>query len=316
MKTIYLTGGDVHFIYDDLKSQGYFQWYIILKTIEEAHFDYTFLSKLTWADLIHNDKITDVSGLKEKEFVISNSLKDEIHDVITILDIDNLSEPIVGLSGILTAKDLYKQLCTYDSIKNYNKYSKFRIDYFGNHTTDSYGVKTYAMKTIDDDNVTSYIDKVSTYSIYIAEIGDKRDDERPKKYKLKFYDKKIGIAKNVGERMEDLSNDKRLGGTLSPLYVKALKAWHMPTKLCRDLETEMHRYFEDRGTGGEWFTDYNNDIIGIVESKIKELESEGKKIYEININKENEDISFLAKLTKDQWEEEPKEFIERVKYEI
>lgn len=312
MRRLYLTSGDVKFIYEDLKTQGLYEWYVTLRCIEEIQCDYTFISKLTWSDLIYNNPIIDVSGSREKKYIVPQSLIDELHDMIDIMDIENFGQLVVRTP----AKELWKHICSYDCIRKYNEYSKFRIEYFREYTVDINGVRTYAMKTVNSNVESSYTDGVSTYSLYIAEIGDKNAATRPEKYRLKFYDKKIGIAKNVGDRMLALSNDKRMGGTLSPLYVKGLRAWHMSTKLCRSLETEMHRYFQDRGTGGEWFTDYDNDLIKVVEKRIKQLKKEGKKIVEISIDNENEDISFLSKLSKEDWEDEVEEFVPIVKYEI
>lgn len=312
MQRIYLTNGDVKFIYEDLKTQGLYEWYVTLRCIEEIQCDYTFLSKLTWSDIIYNNPIVDVSGAKEKKYIVPQHLIDELHDIINIMDIENFGQLIVRS----TVKELWRHICSYDCIRKYNEHHKFMIDYFREHTVDVNGVRTYAMRTVNSTTESNYVGSISTYSLYVAEIADRNDETRPEEYKLKFYDKKIGIAKNVGDRMVALSNDKRLGGTLSPLYVKALRAWHMPTKLCRTLETELHRRFEHRGTGGEWFTDYDSDIIKIVEKRIKQLKKEGKKVVEIDIVKENEDISFLSKLGKDYWEDEIEEFIPRVEYKI
>jgi hypothetical protein len=172
------------------------------------------------------------------------------------------------------------------------------------------------MKSVEDEEEKSELDNVSKNFLYIAEFADKKEDERPEQFKFQSFDKKIGIAKVVGKRMGDLSKDKRHGGTLSPLYVKALKAWYMPTKLCRNLETELHNYYEDRGTGGEWFTDYYNDIIPYVEKRIKRLIKEGNPILKINITKENEDVTFIEKVGKDFWDQVPDDFEPVVKFEL
>jgi hypothetical protein len=52
MKTIYLSSSDTKFIYEHLKSQGYYEWYIILRCVEEIQCDYTFLSRLSWNNLL------------------------------------------------------------------------------------------------------------------------------------------------------------------------------------------------------------------------------------------------------------------------
>lgn len=313
MKVIYLTDADVQYIYADLKAQGLYEWYITLKCIEEIQCDYTFLSMITWKELLDNETIVDARGIKEKEYVVNDSLRGELHEVMDILDIDNVNQKIIRTS----VKDLYKHLTTYDSIKSYNIHSRFRIDYFRDYTVDINGVKTFAMKSIDttEEDKTEN-DGISKYFLYIATHADKHEEERPIQYRTKFYDKKIGIAKVVGRRMDELSKDKRHGGTLSPLYVKALKAWYMPTPLCRKLERELHSYYEERNTGGEWFTDYNEDIISYVEKRIKKLIKEGNPILKINITQDNQDITFINKVGKDFWEKIPEEFEARVKFEL
>jgi hypothetical protein len=313
MKVIYLTDADVQYIYADLKSQGLYEWYITLKCIEEIQCEYTFLSKITWKELLDNETIIDARGIKEREYVVNDSLKAELHAVMDILDIDNPNQLIIKT----TAKDLYKHLTTYDAIKGYNQSSRFRIDNFRDYTVDINGVKTYAMKSINtDEEDKSENDSVSKYFLYIATHADKNESERPEQYKTVFYDKKIGIAKVVGRRMDELSKDKRHGGTLSPLYVKALRAWYMPTDLCRKLERELHSHYDERNTGGEWFSDYHEDIIPFVEKKIKKLIKQGNPILKINITEDNNDITFINKVGKDFWDKIPEEFESRIKFEL
>jgi hypothetical protein len=312
MRVIYLTEADVQFIYADLKTQGYFEWYFTLKCIEEIQCDYTFFSKITWKELMENETIVDASGIKPKVYDIPESIQTLGVDIMDALDIVDLNEKIVAT----TVKDLAKHLKTYEAIKSYSQYTKFRIDYFRDYTIDINGVKTFAMKSVDDKEEKSDVDGICKYFLYIAEFADKKDDERPEQYRFKCFDKKIGIAKIVGRRMEELSKDKRHGGTHSPLYVKALRAWYMESKLCRKLEAELHTYYEERNTGGEWFTDYNNDIIPYVEKRIKKLIKESNPILKINITKENEDVTFVEKVGKDFWEQVPDDFEPRVKFEI
>ena len=312
MRKIYLTESDIEYIYSDLKAQGYYEWYITLKCIEEIQCDYTFFSMVTWQDLLDNDTITDASGIKPKVYDINETIKAEIHVAMDMLDINDLTEKVVKTS----AKDLYKHLLTYDSIKTYKSCTRFRIDIFKDYTVDVNGIRTYAVRSVKDEEYESELDKVSKYFLYIAEFADKENENRPEQFKFKIWDKKIGIAKVVGRRMDQLSKDKRHGGTLSPLFVKALRAWYLPTKLCRNLENELHDYYEDRNTGGEWFTDYCEDIIPYVEKRIKKLIKEGHPILKIDITKDNQDITFLDNVGKDFWDQVPDQFEARVKIEI
>jgi hypothetical protein len=300
MKVIYLSNPEVHSIYEDLKEKGYHEWYITLKIIDEVQIDYSFLSKLTWDKLLNNDVITDTSGVKEKHYPISDHIKKEIQDIIHIMDVEKYDENIVTT----TVKALYKHLIdTYEPIKKYKENSiVFRVDFFRDHTTDINGVKTYALRELVEKDDRDEDDGISKTCLYVATHADKHEDKRPNGYKTKFYDKKIGIAKEVSKRMNDLSNDKRHGGTQSPLYVKAIKAWIMPSSLCHTIEKELHDQLDFRNTGGEWFEDYFDDLISIVERNIKSKIKQGYPVVKIPITKDNEDLTFIGKLGKEFWE--------------
>ena len=323
MKTIYLASKDTKFIYEHLRAQGYYEWYLILRCVEEIQCDYTFLSRLTWNNLLREREIIDAGGTKNAVYEISEVIKDEIRDVIELLNIDDLDQKIGGVSPAITAKELEKHLNNYDCIKAYNSYGfKFRIDSFKNYTLDKNGHKIYDEKILDSEDEYEYNKKITTCSLYVAEWGDRMEHLRPKKFKMKHFDKKIGKGKNVSDRMDMLSIDKRAGGTQSPMYVKALRAWTMTTKLCIRLEKELHDFFDEKGrkTGGEWFSDYYEDLIELVELKIQEKVDDGHKIIEIRIDNENEDITFISKLPKDFWknemEDEEDVFVPRMKYEL
>jgi hypothetical protein len=96
----------------------------------------------------------------------------------------------------------------------------------------------------------------------------------------------------------------------------------MPAKFCAKLEDILHDFFDekDRCVGGEWYWDYYEDLIELVELKIQEMVDDGHKIIEIQIDKENEDITFIDKLPKDFWknmkEEDEDDFVPIMKYEL
>jgi len=58
-KVIYLSAAQVLYIYEDLKANGYYEFYITLKIIDEAQLDYTFLTKLSWKDILSGDEVVD-----------------------------------------------------------------------------------------------------------------------------------------------------------------------------------------------------------------------------------------------------------------
>ena len=322
MKKIYITSLDTKFIYEHLKTQGYYEWFIILRCIEEIQCDYTFLSKLSWNNILREREIIDGGGAKNTIYEISESIKDDIREALALLNIDDLDKKIVGEYPSVTAKELEKQLYSYDCIKAYNDYGfKFRIDSFKNYVLDKNGCKIYAEKYLDSEHELEYNEKITTCCLYIAEWADKMEHTRPKKFRMKHYDKKIGVGKVVSDRMDMLSIDKRSGGTLSPMYVRALRAWCMPIKFCSRLEDILHDFFDekDRCVGGEWYWDYYDDLIELVELKIQEMYDDGHKIIEIRIDKENEDITFIDKLPKDFWKnlkEEEDDFVPTMKYEL
>ena len=199
-------------------------------------------------------------------------------------------------------------------------HSVFRIDYFREHSVDINGVKTYMLRTIEDkEEYNPNEDNISKCFLYIAVLDDKFKEQRPEPFKTTVcFDKKIGISKVIENRMNDLSKDKKHGGTLSPIYVKALRAWVMPTKLCRDLEREFHETFNDRNTEGEWFTDYYEDLIKLVEKRIRKLKKDGNPIVKVDINEDNEDVTYTYRLSKSFLEQNATndEFIPKIRYEI
>jgi hypothetical protein len=300
---VYLTQADVQYVYEDLKQGGYFEWYITLKIIDETQMTYELLSKLTWGSLLNTDFISDTNSVREMEYEVSESLKSEMVHIMDRLGIESYDEMVVTS----TAKELHSYLLKkYDPIIKYKEHGiNFRINFFRDYLIDKNGFKTYSMREIivnkksdDGDDSTIEVEDVKKMYLYIAKHADKHNDKRPVYYRTKFWDKKIGRAKDVPQRMENLSNDKRHGGTHSPIYVLGLKSWIMPYELCHKLERKFHKMLEDRNTGGEWYEDYNDDLISIVEKEIKSLIKKGEPIFPVPITKENEDFTFLKSVDK------------------
>jgi hypothetical protein len=313
MKYIYLSQADVSAIYKNLKENALYEWYITLKIIDEVQIDYTLLSKLTWCKFLDNDFIIDTSGQREKKYLISDYLKNEINEIIDLLGIENLNEKIIKT----TAKSLHTHLLKkYDSIKIYRENSqKFRIDNFRDYSFDSNGVKIYSLREITlDDNLDE--EHGAESFLYIAMHADKHENKRPVYYRTRFWDKKIGISKHVNKRMNALSKDKRHGGTKSPLYVKALRMWLMPSELCLKIEKELQKDLIKRNTGGEWFEDYLDDLISIVEKKIKSLIKQGYPIAKIPITIKNQDVTFMDKLDKSSWHTTKPVLVTKFEYEL
>lgn len=196
MKVVYLTHADAQYIYEDLKQNGYYEWYITLKIIDELQIDYTFLSKLTWSKLLDSETIVDTSGNRDKVYRIPLELKMELNTMIHILDVENYDDKIVTTR----VADLYEHLLkTYDSIKKYKENGiVFRIDFFKDYTIDINGVKTYSMKEISDkDDEEIEDDEIKEAFLYIAVQAHIHDDQRPEEFRTKFWDKKIGKSRFV-----------------------------------------------------------------------------------------------------------------------
>jgi hypothetical protein len=315
-RKIYLTNADVQYIYEDLKSQGLFEYYITLKIIDEVQLDYTFLTKLSWRDVIENETIIDVTGQRDKEYYINEDIRSEVSDIADLMNIEDLDDKIVRTP----ARVLSKYLNNYERIKHFKENTVFRLDNFREHTTDINGIKTYMMRTIEDKTFYNPDEEnVSMCFLYIAVLEDKFKDKRPVQFQTNVCpDKKIGISKVIGNRMETLSRDKKHGGTLSPIYVKALRAWVLPTKLCRDVERHFHKHFISRNTEGEWFTDYEEDIIPTVEKYLKKLKRKGDKVIDVQINNQNSDITYVYEVSKSFFDSNMKDetFSPKIKYEF
>lgn len=301
MKQVYLTQEEVDEIYKDLKEKENYEWYITLKIIDETQANYDLLCKLTWGDIIDNDFISDKSSRKGPQYHVTESLKDEVQEIMDKLEINSYSEKIVTT----TALDLCNYLKTnYESIKKYKEISlNFRIDFFRDYTFNSSGAKIYSYREVttiaplEQEEVDDQ-EEVGTVYLYIATHADMCEDNRPVCYRTKFWDKKIGKSKDVPKRMNALSKDKRHGGTNSPLYVKGLRAWAMPVEVCHKVEKDLHKQFDSRKTSGEWFDDYLDDLIPLVETKIKNLIKKGYPIVPVQITKENQDFTFVRSLDK------------------
>lgn len=298
MKIAYISHAEVAAIYQDLLDNGYHEWYITLKIIDEMQIDYTFLSKLTWGQLLDNQVITNTTGKADKHYFIGDTLKKDIHHMFNVIKVDSYNEKI-----ITTPVDpLYRYLLnTYEPIKNYKENGGvFRIDCFREWSIDINGVKTYAYKEVksSDEELKTDEDIELTF-LYIGIHAHKHDEKRPPEFRTKFWDKKIGITQELEKRMNDLSNDKRHGGTKSPLYVKALRAWVMPPELCVKVESELHDMLDERRNDGEWFEDFKEDLIKIVEKKVNSYIKKGYPIVKTEITEENQDISFCFKFKKE-----------------
>lgn len=315
-RKIYLTNADVQYIYEDLKSQGLYEYYVTLKIIDEVQLDYTFLTKLTWRDVIENETITDITGQRDKEYYINDDIREELIEIVDIMNIEDLTDKIIRTP----ARVLSKFLSSYERIRHFKENTVFRLDNFREHTTDINGIKTYMLRTIEDKSVYNPNEEnISMCFLYIAVLEDKYKDKRPVQFQTTVCpDKKIGISKVIGNRMDTLSKDKKHGGTLSPIYVKALKAWVLPTKLCRDVERYFHKYFISRNTEGEWFTDYEEDIIPTVEKHLKKLKRKGDKIIDVEIRDKNCDVTYVYEVSKSFFDCTIKDdtFTPKIKYEF
>jgi hypothetical protein len=130
--------------------------------------------------------------------------------------------------------------------------------------------------------------------VYIATYFDIHHNDRPKEFQFKFYDKKIGVANDVYNRMKVLTEEIKIGRynkikskkTHTPLMAKAIKCWRMDIKNAYRFEYYIHRLFENRNTSGEWFTDYNEDILNIVNNEITKFVNNGAVVELCHMDEE------------------------------
>jgi hypothetical protein len=127
--------------------------------------------------------------------------------------------------------------------------------------------------------------------LYVITYVDKHAHNRPEQYRWNFYDKKIGIAYDVEKRISNLQHDIHCGKrkkkdktTLTPVKVESIKCWKLFQSDCFRFERYLHKFFIDRHIEGEWYADYESDIISIIESEIVKFVNNGGEIYNIHID--------------------------------
>lgn len=159
--------------------------------------------------------------------------------------------------------------------------------------------------------------------VYLITYRDKHEDKRPEGFEFKFYDKKIGVAYDVEKRMKTLSDELKLGrknvlkkrGTLTPLTAHSLKCWKMSLENSYFIEYYLHDILDKRNVEGEWFTDYDNDLINVMDYEMGRFVNNGadvevlvldeymtenihrfEKIIPTNVPKKEENIVLVYKL--------------------
>lgn len=124
--------------------------------------------------------------------------------------------------------------------------------------------------------------------LYVATYVDRHDEKRPEQYRWVFPDKKIGIAYDVENRMNQLQGDINSGRkgrkTHTPIRIIAQRCWKISQSDCFRFERYLHSLLEERLVEGEWYTDYENDIISIIEREINKFVGNGAEVYNIDID--------------------------------
>lgn len=129
-------------------------------------------------------------------------------------------------------------------------------------------------------------DDVDGY-LYIATYVDNHHHERPDGYRFRFFDKKIGVSYDVVNRMEKLTNEIKVGRknplkkgylTHTPIKAKAIKCWKLGLENTYRIEFYLHKLLYNRKTQGEWFNDYNEDLVSIVENEIIKFVNNGASV--------------------------------------
>jgi len=124
--------------------------------------------------------------------------------------------------------------------------------------------------------------------LYVATYVDKHDDKRPENFKWVFPDKKIGIAFDVEDRMKQLQREISSGRkgtkTHTPIRIVAQRCWKISQSDCFRFERYMHSLLEERWVEGEWYTDYNEDLINIIVKEIDKFVNNGGEVIDIDID--------------------------------
>ena len=124
--------------------------------------------------------------------------------------------------------------------------------------------------------------------LYVATYIDRHEEKRPEQYRWVFPDKKIGIAYDVENRMKDLQADINCGRkgkkTHTPIRVIAQRCWRISQSDCFRFERYMHSLLEERWVEGEWYSDYENDVISIIEKEIDKYVLNGAEVYDVDID--------------------------------
>ena len=138
----------------------------------------------------------------------------------------------------------------------------------------------------------TYNDVAEDAYVYVMQYVDEFADSRPEECRLKFYDKKIGVAIDIQKRSKALSREVKLGKkkkddvrTLTPLSANCVKCWKMSKKNAYKLERHFHMLFNDtRHVIGEWFHDYDNSLLDIMDHEIQKFVNAGVTISSVELD--------------------------------
>jgi len=122
--------------------------------------------------------------------------------------------------------------------------------------------------------------------LYLITYRDKHENKRPKGFEFRFYDKKIGVAYDVDKRVKTLSDELKLGrknnlkkkGTLTPLKAHSLMCWKMTLENSYFIEFYLHKILEERHIEGEWYTDYEDDLLEIINYEMVKFVNNGADV--------------------------------------
>jgi hypothetical protein len=161
------------------------------------------------------------------------------------IPIPNKNPFLINICGVNTQLKIYQKQCGIMGVNFSTRLFKRKF---------SMGGEIFYGAVPQERNKNRKIDEGYVYII-------KHVHRNPEVCKL-LTDKKIGITYDIDKRSKQL--------TLGTVGVEIVKLWKSSSDIVQFFEKEIHSRLRDRNLIGEWFSDEDNSLIGIVEGIINE----------------------------------------------
>ena len=175
----------------------------------------------------------------------------QISDISQIIIPEGIPHPnenpfLINICGVNTQLKIYQTFCGIRGLRFSTRL--FRQKFFMDGQVFYGTLKKKRTSPTEFENCFIYILKHSHRDLRISQM---------------FTDKKVGISTDMSKRTKLL--------TLGPVGIEVIKTWVTTPLKARMFEKRIHGKFKSRKIIGEWFSDENNDLIGIVENIISDL---------------------------------------------